>query len=96
VATTDGKTNAQIDSFHGRFTALVPCSEVVQVVEFATDDPSLQGEMTITDTLVDAGDGGTALIGVHDHLPPGLSPADNELGWSMSLDRLAELVESDS
>jgi hypothetical protein len=30
---------------------------------------------------------------VHDDLPPGVLPADNELGWRMALDKLAALVE---
>ncbi len=49
--------------------------------------------MTITYLLDDADDG-TNLIGLHENLPPGVSPADNELGWSMSIDKLAQLVES--
>jgi NADPH:quinone reductase-like Zn-dependent oxidoreductase len=32
---------------------------------------------------------------VFENLPPGVSPADNELGWRMSIDKLAELVEDD-
>ncbi len=46
----------------------------------------MRGEMSITISLADA-DGGRAtdLAAVHDHLPPGLSPADNELGWRLSL-----------
>jgi len=51
--------------------------------------------MTITISLLDA-DGGTDVIAVHDALPPGLSPADNETGWRMSLAKLAALVESSS
>jgi hypothetical protein len=31
---------------------------------------------------------------VHDGLPPGLSPADNEAGWQSSLGKLAALVEA--
>jgi uncharacterized protein YndB with AHSA1/START domain len=92
--TTAGKTNAQTDTFHGRFARLVPDTEVVQVVEFESDDPQLQGAMTITYTLADAGDG-TDLVGVHENLPPGVSSADNELGWSMSIDKLARLVEQE-
>lgn len=68
--------------------------EVVQAVEFESDDPSMQGEMTITYTLEDAGDG-TDLVGVHENLPPGVPPAANEAGWTMSLDKLATLVEAD-
>ena len=92
VPTTAGKTSAQTDSFHGRFVKLVSDAEVVQVVEFETDDPQMQGEMTITYLLADA-DSGTDLTGVHENLPPGVSPADNELGWSMSIAKLARLVE---
>jgi hypothetical protein len=53
----------------------------------------MQGEMTIAYSLTEA-EGGTDLLAVHDHLPPGLSPADNELGWQESLARLAALVEA--
>jgi uncharacterized protein YndB with AHSA1/START domain len=91
--TGTGKTTAHTDSYHGRFVRLVPDSEVVQVVEFETDDPRLAGEMTITYRLTDA-DGGTELVGLHEDLPPGVNPADNELGWRMSTDKLARLVES--
>ena len=94
LPTTAGKTSSQTDTFHGRFVRLVPDTEVVQCVEFETDDPSLQGEMTITYTLADAGNG-TDLVGVHENLPPGVAPADNELGTSMSIDKLAALVEHD-
>jgi uncharacterized protein YndB with AHSA1/START domain len=90
--TTAGKTTAQTDSFHGRFVRLVPDTEVVQVVEFETDDPAMVGEMTITYGLADA-DEGTELVGVHENLPPGVPPEANELGWSMSIDKLAKLVE---
>ena len=89
-----GKTSAQTDTYHGRFVRLVPGEEVVQVVEFETADPALQGEMTITFTLAEAADGGTDVVGVHENLPPGVPPEDNELGWSISLGKLARLVET--
>jgi uncharacterized protein YndB with AHSA1/START domain len=91
--TGTGKTTAQTDTFHGRFARLVPNEQVVEVVEFETTDPATQGEMTITYRLVDAGSG-TDIIANHEGLPPGLSPADNETGWQMSLDKLAALVEA--
>lgn len=90
--TTAGKTTAQTDTFSGRFTRLVPAAEVVQVVAFDTDDPLLSGEMTITYTLAEASDGATLLTGVHEGLPDGVAPEDNETGWRMSLDKLARLV----
>jgi uncharacterized protein YndB with AHSA1/START domain len=92
--TSTGKTSPQTDTFHGRFVRLVPDTEVVQAVEFESSDPTLQGEMTITYTLADAA-GGTDLIGVHENLPPGVPPADNELGWTISIEKLARLVEHD-
>ena len=93
-APTDaGKTDAQTDTFHGRFTRLVPDVEVVQTVEFESDDAAMHGEMTITYTLAEAADGGTDMVGVHQHLPPGVKPEDNELGWSISLGKLAALLE---
>jgi uncharacterized protein YndB with AHSA1/START domain len=90
--TTEGKTTAQTDTFHGRFIRLVPDAEVVQAIEFESDDPAMQGEMTISYALADSGEG-TELSASHENLPPGVSPADNELGWSMSMDKLTRLVE---
>ncbi|MBI2526895.1 MAG: SRPBCC family protein [Candidatus Rokubacteria bacterium] len=89
-----GKTTAHTDTYHGRFVKLVPNERVVEVVEFETADPALRGEMTITIALADA-DGGTELLAVHDGLPRGLSPTDNETGWRMALAKLAALVEAD-
>ena len=94
--TDTGKTDAQTDTYHGRFERLVPDTEVVQVIEFETTDPELQGEMTITYTLADSPDGGTDLVGLHENLPPGVPPEQNELGWKMSIDKLARLVEASS
>ena len=89
-----GKTTAHTDTYHGRFVRLVPDEEVLEALEFETADPSLRGEMTIRFRLTDVR-GGTQVEAVHDRLPPGLSPADNEVGWRMSLGKLAALVEAD-
>jgi uncharacterized protein YndB with AHSA1/START domain len=91
--TGTGKTTAHTDTFHGRFVKLVTNEQVVEVVEFETTDPALRGEMTITYALADA-NGGTNVSAVHDGLPSGLSTADNEVGWRMSLAKLAALVEA--
>lgn len=88
-----GKTDAHTDTYHGRFVKLVPNEQVVEVLEFETSDSRLRGEMTVTFTLSDAG-AGTEVLGVHDNLPPGLAPGDNERGWRMALDKLAKLVET--
>lgn len=60
---------------------------------FETDDPAMQGEMTATYTLAEV-DGGTELLAAHEKVPAGVSLADNETGWRMSLGKLAALVEA--
>ena len=91
--TGTGKTTAHTDTFHGRFVKLVTNEQVVEVIEFETTDPALRGEMMIAYTLADA-DGGTDILAVHDGLPPGLPAAQNEVGWRMSIEKLAALVEA--
>jgi uncharacterized protein YndB with AHSA1/START domain len=88
-----GKTSAHTDTYHGRFVTLVPDEKVVEVMEFETTDPAMRGEMTVTFALAEAG-GKTEIVAVHDHLPAGVSNEDNELGWRLSLDKLAKLVEA--
>lgn len=46
-----GKTSRHTDTYHGRFTDLVPNQRVVQAMEFETADPAMSGEMTVTFTL---------------------------------------------
>ena len=91
--TGTGKTTAHTDTYHGHFVKLVPNEQVVEVMEFETADATMRGEMMVTFTLTEA-DGGTDVLAVHDNLPPGVSPADNETGWRMALDKLAALVEA--
>ena len=93
--TGTGKTTAHTDTYHGRFVRLVPDEQVVEVMEFETDNDLMRGEMTVTFTLTETDDG-TELVAVHDDVPPGIAPADNELGWRMSLQKLARLVEAGS
>ena len=95
AADAAGKTQANTDTFHGRFVALVPGERVVQPLEFETDDPAMRGEMTVVYALADARGGGTDLHAEHRGLPPGVSPADNDAGWRMSLGKLAALVEAE-
>jgi len=64
----------------------------VERIEFETDDPDLQGAMTMTWTLRDA-DEGTELEVLHEGLPDVVPPEDNETGTRMSLTKLAAYVE---
>jgi uncharacterized protein YndB with AHSA1/START domain len=88
-----GKTSAHTDTYHGHFVALVPHSRVVESLAFETDDPALAGEMTVTYTLAPSAHG-TELVAIHEGVPDGVTPADNALGWRLSLAKLAALAES--
>lgn len=88
-----GKTHGQTDTYHGRFVELEPNEKVVQVMAFESDDTAMRGEMTVTFTLREV-NGGTEVSAVHENLPLGISPDDNETGWRMSLVKLARLVET--
>jgi uncharacterized protein YndB with AHSA1/START domain len=93
VPTRTGKTSGHTDTYHGHFVKLVPNEQVVEVLEFETTDPALRGEMKITTTLADA-DGGTDVLMVHEGVPSGVPPSDNDTGTQMALANLAALVEA--
>jgi uncharacterized protein YndB with AHSA1/START domain len=88
-----GKSAAHTDTYHGRFVQLLPNKRVVEELEFETTDPALQGTMTMTTTLADAG-GGSIVTVLHEGMPDAVPVADNELGMRMALAKLARLVES--
>ncbi|MFG1658330.1 SRPBCC family protein [Micromonospora chersina] len=87
-----GKSTGHTDTYHGQFVRIVPDQQVVEVVEFETDDPALRGAMTMTTTLTDV-DGGTEVVVVHDGIPDVIPAEDNETGTRMALANLARLVE---
>lgn len=70
----------------------MPDEQVVEVVEFETADPAMQGDMKVTTALLDAG-GGTEIVVAYEGMPPGLPAAANETGTRMALAKLAALVE---
>jgi uncharacterized protein YndB with AHSA1/START domain len=89
-----GKTSGSTDSYAGTFVRLVPGVEVVQAIEFDSDDPTMLGEMTVSYRLSDGPEGATTVVdATHEGVPDGVSAEDNETGWRMSLDKLAALVE---
>lgn len=88
----EGKSAAHTDTYHGRFTELVPGELIAEAVEFETTRPDLRGEMAIRTSLVRTGDGTEVLID-HTGLPEGVREEDNRLGTEMSLAKLAELLE---
>jgi uncharacterized protein YndB with AHSA1/START domain len=86
-----GKTAGRTDTYHARFLRLVPDELLVEAVALETDDEGLRGEMTITTTLADAG-AGTDVTMLHEGLPQGVPPEDNETGTAMALAKLAALL----
>ena len=90
AARSSGKTTADTDSFSGRFVELVPNEKIVEAINFETEDPGIQGEMTVITSLRDA-DGGTEVTMRFENMPPGVRPEDNELGTRQSLKKLAAL-----
>ena len=89
-----GKTTADTDTFEGEFVELVPDEKVVEAIVFEAEDTKFGGVMTLTTSLSDADDG-TLVTMAHENLPAGVRPEDNELGTTMSLRKLAALVEQD-
>jgi uncharacterized protein YndB with AHSA1/START domain len=88
-----GKTSAHTDTYHGYFKELIVNERVVEVMEFETSNPERQGQMTSTIELTDER-GGTRLVALHEGVPAGVAPKDNETGWRMSLAKLAKLVQA--
>ncbi|MFB7879055.1 SRPBCC domain-containing protein [Nocardia sp. NPDC056064] len=89
---TDAGIIPQHDAYFGTFRQLTPDEQVVEVLEFVTERPEMTGAQTVTFTLTDE-DSGTRLDILHEDVPHGLSPADNELGWQMALRKLVALAE---
>jgi uncharacterized protein YndB with AHSA1/START domain len=87
-----GKSTGRTDTYHGRFVRLVPDRQVVEVTEFETDDPALQGEMTMTTTLAPT-ERGTEVVIVHEDVPDVVPQADNEAGARMALANLARMLQ---
>jgi uncharacterized protein YndB with AHSA1/START domain len=91
-----GKSAEHTDTYHGRFVRLVPGELVVEELEFETDDPAIDGLMTITTTLTEADGGGTTVTIRHEGLPDAIPAADNETGTRMALANLARLTQRPS
>ncbi len=93
-ADESAKTSSDRDTYVGRFATLVPDRKVVEVMRFESSESELTTPMTLTTTLSDVV-GGTQVEMVHQGVPDGVRPEDNETGMRMALDNLAELVEPD-
>ena len=87
-----GKTTEDADVFEGRFVELVPNARMVEVVEFASDDPALAGAMTVR-TMLEPVPEGTLVTIVCENVPAGISESDHQAGIASTLDNLARYTE---
>jgi uncharacterized protein YndB with AHSA1/START domain len=87
-----GKSSVDSDVVVARFIELVPHKQVVEAVEFESDDPSFAGTMTMTWTLIPVA-GGTQVTITAENVPSGIAPADHAAGLNGSLENLARFVE---
>jgi uncharacterized protein YndB with AHSA1/START domain len=69
-----------------------PDSDIVQAVDFASDDPDFAGTMTMT-WEVSAVEDGTRVDITADDVPDGISAEDHAKGLASSLANLARYVE---
>jgi uncharacterized protein YndB with AHSA1/START domain len=81
-------------SFGGQYKELVPNKRIVHTDRFETDDPSMQGEMTVTIELTKVPEG-TRVDIVQAGIPKGPAASGAPVGWSQSLDNLAALCEQE-
>jgi uncharacterized protein YndB with AHSA1/START domain len=87
-----GKSAEHEDRVAVRFLELSPPHRIVEAVNFATADPFLIDEMTITVTFRGTADG-TDVTMLFENLPAGVRPEDNDAGARESLAQLARLFE---
>lgn len=86
-----GKAGDGTDVVEARIVALMEDQQLVQAVDFASDDPAVQGTMTMTWTLVPT-DAGTHVEVIATDVPPGIDPQDHSTGLRSSLANLAAHV----
>jgi uncharacterized protein YndB with AHSA1/START domain len=87
-----GTASEHTDVVCGRFLKLVPNEQIVQSVEFESDDSAFAGEMKMTWTLTEV-PGGTEVAIRCENVPAGIRPEDHEAGFRSTLENLAMFVE---
>ena len=87
-----GKTDDHTDILNGRFVQLVRDHKIVEAVRFESADPQFSGEMILTTTLENTGDG-TLVHVVAEQVPDGINPDDHIEGIRQSLSNLEQFVQ---
>ena len=93
ASTAPGKSSADSDIVEARFLELVPHKQVVEAIEFESDDPAFAGTMTMTWTMTPIA-GGTQVTITAENVPSGITPADHAAGLNGTLENLARFVET--
>jgi uncharacterized protein YndB with AHSA1/START domain len=91
-AGSPGKASADSDVVVARFVDLAPGEQVVQAIEFVSDDPANAGVMTMTWEIT-AVDESTRVDIVAIDVPVGISAEDHAEGLASSLANLARYLE---
>jgi uncharacterized protein YndB with AHSA1/START domain len=81
-------------TFGGVYKELVPGKKIVHTDRFETDDPTQQGEMTVTILLTKVA-GGTEVNITQEGIPAGPAADGAPIGWGQSLDNLTRLCEQE-
>lgn len=91
-APVDAKSGDDVDVSRVTFVELVPNELVVQRVTFESAEERFAGDMLMTWRMQPV-EAGTRVTVAASDVPPGISPADHELGLGQSLAKLAAYVE---
>ena len=78
--------------FGGKYLELTPHTKIRYTDVFETDNPAMKGEMITTITFKPV-KGGTEVTAVQEGIPKLIPVEGAEMGWNMSMDNLAALVE---
>ncbi len=87
-----GKTAAKEDRVNVRFVELTPPTQLIEAVNFDSDEASYHGEMTLTATFRPVSKGTEVSI-EFTNLPAGVRVEDNDEGARLSLEQLAKRLE---
>jgi uncharacterized protein YndB with AHSA1/START domain len=89
---TLGKTSEHADIFQGRFLKLVQDEQIVQLIEFESEDPEFADAMTMTWRLKSVPEGTEVTI-VCENVPDVIRQEDHDEGLRSSLENLAAFTE---
>jgi uncharacterized protein YndB with AHSA1/START domain len=90
-AATQGKSGENTDVVEARFVSIDPPRQLVEEVDFVSDDPAMVGTMRLTWTLKPV-DGGTHVTITATDVPDGISSEDHATAFASTLSNLDEYV----